>query len=106
MIKNSKTDTLILEKTKVVLKKPDRFKVILLNDDYTPQEFVVWVLAKVFQKTLEESRQIMWTAHTTGSAVCGTYPLDIAKTKVEEVHRLAEEEGHPLRCTLAKEEGE
>ncbi len=97
---------LVLEKEKTRLKRPDRYKVILLNDDFTPQEFVVWVLAEVFQKTLQESKQIMWLAHTTGSAVCGTYPLDIAKTKVAEVHRLAEEQGHPLQCTLAKEEGE
>jgi ATP-dependent Clp protease adaptor protein ClpS len=97
-------NVLLLEKEKVKLKRPDRYQVILLNDDFTPQEFVIWVLAEVFQKSMQESKQIMWTAHTTGSAVCGTYPLDIAKTKVAEVHRLADEEGHPLQCTLAKEE--
>ncbi|TGN18707.1 ATP-dependent Clp protease adaptor ClpS [Leptospira idonii] len=97
-------DLLLLEKEKIRPKKPGRYKVILLNDDFTPQEFVVWVLANVFRKSVGESRQIMWTAHTTGSAVCGVYPLDIARTKVEEVHRLAEEAGHPLQCQLAKEE--
>lgn len=94
----------LLEKEKKKLKRPSRYKVILINDDYTPQEFVVWVLANVFRKSLEESRQIMWTAHTTGSAVCGVYPLDVARTKVSEVHALAKEAGHPLQCQLAKEE--
>ncbi|GBF49239.1 ATP-dependent Clp protease adaptor protein Clp [Leptospira ryugenii] len=100
------SDVGLLEKEKVKLKKPSRYKVILINDDFTPQEFVVWVLAKVFRKSMEESKQIMWTAHTTGSAVCGVYPLDVAQTKVEEVHRYAEEAGHPLQCRLAKEEEE
>jgi len=94
----------VLEKEKIKLKKPSRYKVILINDDYTPQEFVVWVLANVFRRSMEESRQIMWTAHTTGFAVCGVYPLDIARTKVEEVRKLADEAGHPLQCRLAKEE--
>ncbi|PJZ37032.1 ATP-dependent Clp protease adapter ClpS [Leptospira levettii] len=92
------------EKQKKHFKKPNRFKVILINDDYTPQEFVVYVLAVVFRKSMEESRQIMWKAHTEGSAVCGVYSLDIARTKVEEVHKLADEAGHPLQCQLAKEE--
>ncbi|MCZ8156989.1 MAG: ATP-dependent Clp protease adapter ClpS [Leptospira sp.] len=97
-------DVLLLEKQKLKIKKPSRYKVILINDDYTPQEFVVWVLATVFRKTLEESRKIMWTAHTTGSAVCGVYSLDVAQTKVVEVHKYADEAGHPLQCQLAKEE--
>ncbi len=92
------------EKQKKQVKKPDRYRVILINDDYTPQEFVVYVLAIVFRKTMEESRQIMWKAHTEGSAVCGVYSLDIARTKVQEVHKLADEAGHPLQCQLAKEE--
>ncbi|MDZ4727169.1 MAG: ATP-dependent Clp protease adapter ClpS [Leptospira sp.] len=97
-------DVQVLEKQKVKLKKPSRYKVILINDDYTPQEFVVWVLANVFRRSIEESRKIMWTAHTTGTAVCGVYPLDIAQTKVQEVHMYADEAGHPLQCQLAKEE--
>lgn len=106
--KNPKEDSnvSVLEREKVKLKKPGRYKVILINDDFTPQEFVVWVLANVFRKSMEESRVIMWTAHTTGYAVCGVYPLDIARTKVEEVRKLAEEAGHPLECRLAKEEEE
>jgi ATP-dependent Clp protease adaptor protein ClpS len=95
---------LLQEKQKIKLKKPSRYKVILINDDYTPQEFVVWVLANVFRRSLEESRKIMWTAHTTGTAVCGIYPLDVAQTKVAQVHQYAEEAGHPLQCQLAKEE--
>ncbi len=55
---------------------------------------------------MEESRQIMWKAHTSGSAVCGVYSLDIARTKVAEVHKLADDAGHPLQCQLAKEEDE
>lgn len=92
------------EKQKKQVKKPNRYQVILINDDYTPQEFVVYVLAVVFRKSMEESRQIMWKAHTEGSAVCGVYSLDIARTKVEDVHRLADDAGHPLQCQLAKEE--
>ncbi|TGL54942.1 ATP-dependent Clp protease adapter ClpS [Leptospira kemamanensis] len=92
------------EKQKKQVKKPNRYQVILINDDYTPQEFVVYVLAIVFRKSMEESRQIMWKAHTEGSAVCGVYSLDIARTKVEDVHRLADDAGHPLQCQLAKEE--
>ncbi|EOQ88132.1 ATP-dependent Clp protease adaptor protein ClpS [Leptospira yanagawae serovar Saopaulo str. Sao Paulo = ATCC 700523] len=92
------------EKQKKQVKKPNRYQVILINDDYTPQEFVVYVLAIVFRKSMEESRQIMWKAHTEGSAVCGVYSLDIARTKVQDVHRLADEAGHPLQCQLAKEE--
>ncbi|TGN08433.1 ATP-dependent Clp protease adapter ClpS [Leptospira ilyithenensis] len=102
----SQDDVLLQEKQKIKLKKPSRYKVILINDDFTPQEFVIWVLANVFRKTMEESRHIMWTAHTTGTAVCGVYPLDIARTKLEEVHKLADEAGHPLQCQLAKEEEE
>ncbi|XDD44904.1 ATP-dependent Clp protease adaptor ClpS [Leptospira sp. WS39.C2] len=92
------------EKQKKQLKKPDRYKVILVNDDYTPQEFVVYVLTIVFRRSMEESRQIMWKAHTEGTAVCGVYSLDIARTKVGEVHKLADDAGHPLQCQLAKEE--
>ncbi|MDF3818779.1 ATP-dependent Clp protease adapter ClpS [Leptospira sp. 96542] len=103
---NEDSDVSVLERTIIKLKKPSRYKVILINDDYTPQEFVVWVLSAVFRRSLEESRQIMLLAHTTGYAVCGVYPLDIAKTKVEEVHKLADDAGHPLQCQLAKEEEE
>ncbi len=101
---DSDGEILLKEKQKIKLKRPSRYKVILINDDYTPQEFVVWVLANVFRRTIEESRKIMWTAHTTGTAVCGVYSLDIAQTKVIEVHKYAEEAGHPLQCQLAKEE--
>ena len=82
------------------LKKPDMYAVILLNDDYTPQEFVVWVLIKVFYKTPSESQEIMLNAHTKGRALVDIYTFDIARTKVTQVREFAEENEHPLECII------
>ena len=82
------------------LKRPSMYKVIMLNDDYTPMEFVTHVLEAFFDMTREKATQIMLVVHTTGSAVCGIYPKDIAETKSEQVNRYAQENQHPLMLTV------
>jgi len=78
------------------LKKPPMFKVLLLNDDYTPMEFVVHILERFFGMNREKATQIMLTVHTAGSAVVGIFPRDIAETKCEQVNQYAQENQHPL----------
>lgn len=80
------------------LKKPSMYKVIMLNDDYTPMEFVIHVLELFFNMDQEKATQIMLTVHTKGAAVCGVYPKDIAETKAEHVVEYAKENQHPLMC--------
>ncbi len=86
------------EKTQV--KEPSMYRVILLNDDYTPMEFVVWLLQSVFQKSAEESTRIMMQVHTQGRGICGIFPHDVARSKMYQVQGLAEKHGHPLQCTM------
>ena len=85
---------------KQVANPPPMYSVWLLNDDYTPMEFVVDVLQKFFNKTSDEAEFIMLTVHTAGRAVCGEYPRDVAETKVARVTRFSREHGHPLQCVL------
>ena len=87
------------------IKKPDMYRVILLNDDYTPQEFVVWILMKIFYKSHIESNQIMLDAHTHGKSTVGVYTFDVARTKVLQVKDVAEKNEHPLECVLEVESG-
>ena len=94
---------LVAEQTKVKPKKPPLYKVLLLNDDYTPMEFVVLLLMKFFSMTQEQAEQIMLHVHTKGVGVCGVYPREIAETKVRLVLDFANENQHPLQCTLEKE---
>ena len=82
------------------LKRPPMYKVVLLNDDYTPMEFVVHVLELFFQMDREKATQIMLTVHTQGAAVVGIYPRDIAETKSEQVNQYAQENQHPLISTV------
>ena len=82
------------------LKRPPMYKVILLNDDYTPMEFVVHVLEQFFAMDREKATQIMLTVHTQGSAVVGIFPRDIAETKSEQVNQYAQENQHPLISTV------
>jgi ATP-dependent Clp protease adaptor protein ClpS len=84
-------------------KKPSMYKVILLNDDYTPMEFVVHVLQKFFHKSHEDAMQIMLHVHQRGVGVCGVYPFDVAETKVTQVIDYARQNEHPLQATLEKE---
>lgn len=89
-------DGLAIETAKPKLKPPPLYKVILLNDDYTPMEFVVHVLEEIFGMNREQATQVMLAVHTTGKAVCGIYPRDIAETKSEQVNQYAQENNHPL----------
>lgn len=81
-------------------KPPSMYKVILLNDDYTPMEFVVEVIQRFFSKTREQATHIMLKVHTEGAGVCGVYPHEIAETKVNQVLGFAREYQHPLQCTM------
>ncbi len=93
----------LLTRVKPKTKKPSMYKVLMLNDDYTPMEFVVYVLEQYFSKNREEATQIMLHVHRRGVGICGVYTYDIAETKVNQVMDLARKEQHPLQCTLEKE---
>lgn len=82
------------------LKKPPLYKVVLMNDDYTPMEFVVGVLIKFFNLTVETATRVMLKVHTEGRAVCGVYSRDIAETKVQQVNEFSKEHQQPLMCDL------
>jgi len=93
-------DGLALQDAKPKLKKPPLYKVILLNDDYTPMEFVVHVLERFFSKDRPTATRIMLEVHTKGQGTCGIYTREIAETKVSQVNSYARENQHPLLCTL------
>ena len=90
----------VLEKPRAKSKRPEMFKVVLLNDDYTTMEFVVLVLQQVFHKPEAEAYRIMMQVHTEGRGECGSYTYEIAETKVETVHDMAQENSFPLRATI------
>ena len=89
--------------TRKKVARPPRFKVILFNDDYTPMEFVVAILERIFDKGPSEATQIMLRIHNSGLGVAGVYVLEVAETKVALVHRAAEERGYPLRAGTESE---
>lgn len=91
---------LAVEEAKPKLKPPPLFKVVLLNDDYTPMEFVVRVLEVFFKMDREAATRIMLTVHTKGKGVCGIFTRDIAETKVAQVTEYARENQHPLLCSM------
>jgi ATP-dependent Clp protease adaptor protein ClpS len=93
----------VVIKTRPKVKKPSMYKVLMLNDDYTPMEFVVHVLQRFFSKTAEEATQIMLHVHQKGVGVCGVYTFEVAETKVAQTMDLARKNQHPLQCTLEKE---
>ena len=90
----------MLEAEKSKLKPPPMFKVILLNDDFTPMDFVVDVLQTFFSMNREQATQIMLKVHMDGAGVCGVYPSDVATTKVEQVVTFARQHQHPLKCVM------
>lgn len=90
----------VLESETVKAKLPPMYKVLLLNDDYTPMEFVVDCIVKFFNKTNEQATRIMLKVHTEGMAVCGIYPKDIADTKMTLVMDYAKQAQHPLQCKI------
>ncbi|HVB48128.1 MAG TPA: ATP-dependent Clp protease adapter ClpS [Burkholderiales bacterium] len=94
-----KDDTL-LEAKKGKLKPPPMYKVMLLNDDYTPMEFVVLVLQKFFGMTRERATQVMLKVHREGIGVCGVFPRDVATTKVQQVAAYSRRHQHPLQCVM------
>lgn len=89
-------------RTRAKPKKPSQFKVLMLNDDYTPMEFVIMVLKRYFQMDLEQATRVMLHVHQKGVGVCGIFPYEIAETKVNQVMDYARQNQHPLQCTLEK----
>jgi len=95
------SDTSVITKTK--LDKPAMYRVLLLNDDFTPMEFVVYILERFFSKTREEAAEIMLDVHKTGVGTCGIYSYEVAETKVGLIMDYARKKEHPLQCTMEKE---
>lgn len=91
-----------VQEAKPKLKQPPLYKVVLLNDDYTPMEFVVVILEKFFGMSREKATQIMLQVHTQGKGVCGIYSREIAETKVAQVSEFAQRNQHPLLCVMEK----
>jgi ATP-dependent Clp protease adaptor protein ClpS len=90
----------VVQEAKPEVRLPPLFKVILLNDDYTPMEFVVYVLERFFSMNREKATQIMLHVHTRGMGVCGVYTKEIAETKVSQVNDFSRQQQHPLLCTM------
>jgi len=99
---SSYDDDVVVEETKPKIKRPPLYKVMLLNDDYTPMDFVVHILESFFGKNPEAATHIMLQVHQQGKGICGTYSREIAETKVAQVNNYSRENGHPLLCTLEK----
>lgn len=97
---SKRQETTVLEAVKSRPKSPPLFKVVLLNDDFTPMDFVIDVLQQFFSKTREQATGIMLKVHTEGAGTCGVYPKDIAATKVEQVVAFARQHQHPLQCVM------
>jgi ATP-dependent Clp protease adaptor protein ClpS len=100
---NEGPNTGVVVKARPKTRKPPMYKVLMLNDDYTPMEFVVHVLERFFQKSREEATRIMLHVHRRGVGVCGVYTYEVAETKVTQVMDLARQNQHPLQCTIEKE---
>jgi len=100
---DSGTDIGVITKTKPKTKKPSLYKVLLLNDDYTPMEFVVHILERFFNKGQEDATRIMLHVHQHGVGVCGIFTYEVAETKVTNVIDFARRHQHPLQCTMEKE---
>ncbi len=100
---DDESKTGLATKTRPVTKKPSLYKVLLLNDDYTPMEFVIHVLERFFSKGREDATRVMLHVHQKGVGVCGVYTYEVAETKVTQVMDLAKEHQHPLQCRMEKE---
>ena len=92
----------LVTKIETKTKKPPLYRVLMLNDDYTPMEFVIMVLEKIFSKKSEEATQIMLHVHKNGVGVCGTFTYEVAESKCKAVMDLAKKNEHPLQCTMEK----
>ena len=95
-------ETGVATRTRPRTKKPSNYKVLMLNDDYTPMEFVVLVLQRYFSKSIEDATRVMLHVHQRGVGVCGIFPYEVAETKVAQVMDFARANEHPLQCTLEK----
>ena len=93
----------VIVKAKPKTKKPSMYKVLMLNDDYTPMEFVVHILEKIFGKTREEAVDVMLHVHRHGVGICGIFTFEVAETKVAQVIEFSRRHQHPLQCTMEKE---
>ena len=98
--KHSEDDGLSLQEAKPKLKRPPMYKVVLINDDYTPMDFVVQVLQSFFGMNRKKATQVMLHVHTRGKGICGLYTRDIAETKVAQVNEYSRSHQHPLLCTM------
>jgi ATP-dependent Clp protease adaptor protein ClpS len=99
-MRNQEQRGTVLEAEKAKVKPPPLYKVMLLNDDYTPMDFVVVVLQTVFAMSREKATQVMLQVHREGMGVCGTYTREVASAKVEQVIGIARKHQHPLQCTM------
>ncbi len=97
---NRQREDTVLEAKRTKTPQPPMFKVLLLNDDYTPMDFVVGVLQRFFSLSRERATQVMLKVHQEGMGVCGVYPRDVAATKVEQVKSYAKQHQHPLQCVM------
>ena len=95
-------DTQVITRTKPKLKKPSLYRVLLLNDDFTPMEFVVEVLARYFSMNLDQATQVMLHVHQNGVGECGVFTYEVAETKVTQVMDFARKNQHPLQCVMEK----
>ena len=102
MAQINNTEDIQISPEKQKTKLPSIYKVIILNDDYTPMEFVVYTIQNVFKKSHDEATRIMLKIHTEGQGGCGMFPLEIAETKMKQVLNLAKEHQHPLQCIIEK----
>jgi ATP-dependent Clp protease adaptor protein ClpS len=93
----------VITRTRTQTKRPNMYRVLLLNDDYTPMEFVVHILERFFHKNRQEATRIMLHVHQKGVGVCGVYSYEVAETKVTQVMDFARQHQHPLQCTLEKD---
>ena len=97
------SETGVITRTKPKTRKPSLYKVLILNDDYTPMEFVVHILEQFFNKTREEATEIMLHVHQNGVGICGVFTYEVAETKVTQVVDFARQNQHPLQCTMERD---
>lgn len=102
-VKQGGGGSLLLEESKPQVKRPPMYKVVLLNDDYTPMDFVVHILEGFFGMDRHSATRIMLNVHTQGKGICGTYTREVAETKVNQVNEYSRKHKHPLLCTMESE---
>ncbi len=96
------TGTAVITRAKAKIQRPSMYRVLLLNDDYTPMDFVVGVLCTFFHKSVDDANRIMWQVHNNGVGECGVYTYEVADTKVTQVMEYARKHQHPLQCVMEK----